>query len=233
MVFLRCFFVEKYVIIIFNMEEKIAKIKEWLGAGSINIFGLPMSGKDTVGVKLAESLSARFLSSGMIIRAMEAETRNHMSDQGNLIPSDVFFKWVLPYFDRDDLKGLPLVLSSVGRWAGEEDSVIDAAASADHPIKAVVLLNISEADVEKRWQTAHAAGRRLNAGPQEVRKDDTKIEIFRQRLNEFRVKTLPVVKHYQELGILLPVNADAPRETVMNSVVDALYNFATHQPDED
>ena len=51
------------------MDEKIQFIKEWLGTGSINIFGLPFSGKDTVGVRLAEDLGGRFLSSGMILRA--------------------------------------------------------------------------------------------------------------------------------------------------------------------
>ena len=38
------------------MEEKFEKIKEWLGTASVNIFGLPMSGKDTVGMRLAEKL---------------------------------------------------------------------------------------------------------------------------------------------------------------------------------
>ena len=56
------------------MDEKLQFIKTWLKTGSINIFGLPMSGKDTVGVRLAEDLGARFLSSGMIIRAMEEDT---------------------------------------------------------------------------------------------------------------------------------------------------------------
>ena len=53
------------------MEEKFSTIKNWLGTGSINIFGLPMAGKDTQGIKLAEALNAKFLSSGMIVRAME------------------------------------------------------------------------------------------------------------------------------------------------------------------
>ena len=57
------------------MDEKIATIKQWLGTGSINIFGLPMSGKDTQGIKLAEALNGKFLSSGMIIRAMEDQTK--------------------------------------------------------------------------------------------------------------------------------------------------------------
>ena len=55
-----------------NLNEKIEMIKNWLGTGSLNIFGLPMSGKDTVGMRLAEDLQAKFLSSGIIIRAYEA-----------------------------------------------------------------------------------------------------------------------------------------------------------------
>ena len=51
------------------MEEKIEAIRKWLGTGSINIFGFPMSGKDTQGVKLAEVLGGKLLSSGIIIRA--------------------------------------------------------------------------------------------------------------------------------------------------------------------
>ena len=135
------------------MEEKIAKIKDWLGTGSIDIFGLPMSGKDTVGIKLAEMLGARFLSSGMIIRAMEKETDKHYTDGGSLAPTDIFYEWVLPYFGREDLANTALILSSVGRWEGEEDKVMEAARDAGHPIKAAVLLNVSEADIEERWKT--------------------------------------------------------------------------------
>lgn len=208
------------------MEEKVEVIKNWLGYGSINIFGLPMSGKDTVGATLAEILGARLLSSGMIIRAMEAETRSHYSEQGDLIPSNVFYEWVLPYFGRDELRGSPLILSSVGRWVGEEGPVMDAAAESGHPIRAAVLLNISEADVEKRWHEAHDNGARIGL-PNEQRKDDAKIEIFKQRCEEFRTKTMPVLQNYQSIGLLLPVNADAPREVVVTNVLNALYDFAT------
>jgi cytidylate kinase len=55
------------------MEQKIEIIKNWLGTGSINVFGLPFSGKDTVGIRLAELLGAKFLSSGLILRAAEKE----------------------------------------------------------------------------------------------------------------------------------------------------------------
>ena len=125
------------------LASKLAQIKSWLGVGSINIFGLPMSGKDTVGVRLAEALGGKMLSSGMIIRAMESATSQHLTDAGELVPSDVFSQWVLPYFSRPELKDSPLILSSIGRWSGEENSVILEAEKSGHPIKAVLLLNIS------------------------------------------------------------------------------------------
>ena len=54
---------------------KVSNIKKWLGTGSINIFGLPMSGKDTVGKRLAELIGGEFLSSGDIIRDYEAKQK--------------------------------------------------------------------------------------------------------------------------------------------------------------
>ena len=207
------------------MEEKIEAIKKWLGTGSINIFGLPMSGKDTVGIKLAEMLGARFLSSGIIIRAMEQEQNQHYTDSGQLIPNDVFYKWVLPYFSRSDLADAPLVLSSVGRWSGEENYVMNAADDGGHPIKAVVVLNISEADVTERWNIVREHGVR-ESGEITKREDDKRREVFDTRIKEFNEKTVPVLKHYQELGLLVPVQADMTREEVLNLVVEKLYEYS-------
>ena len=157
---------------------------------------------------------------------MEKDTHKPLSASGKLIPSDIFANWVLPYFSRPELKDFPLILSSIGRWSGEEDAVMQFADIAGHPIKAVILLNISENDVIKRWKIVHNSGTREAASTEE-RADDKKIETFQVRLDEFRKKTLPVVLHYRSLGLLVQVNADAPRETVMNSVIDGLYDFIT------
>ena len=208
------------------MEEKIAKIKEWLGTGSINVFGLPMSGKDTVGVRLAEMLGAKFLSSGMIIRAMEAEEKSHMTDSGKLIPTDVFYDWVLPYFGREDLVGSPLILSSVGRWSGEEGEVMKAAENGGHPIKAAVLLNISEEEVLERFAIVKEAGKRDLSHTVDTRADDKDEETFRTRIREFNEKTVPVLKTYQQMGLLVPVRGNLDRQQVFELVVDELYKFA-------
>lgn len=215
------------------MEEQFQQIKNWLGIGSINIFGLPMSGKDTIGVRLAENLGAKFLSSGMIIRAIEQEKGENLSHEGKLIPQNVFFEWILPYFEREDLWKYPLILSSIGRWNGEENEVISVAKKTGHTIRAVVELQLTEQDVIERWEAAKILGDRG------LRPDDAKPEVFQTRIQEYREKTLPVLKHYQELGLLVSVPAAAPREEVFTNVVNALvsfskraYDFAPELPDD-
>lgn len=201
------------------MEDKIAAIKRWLGTGSINIFGYPMSGKDTQGVKLAEAVGGKLLSSGIIIRAKEAELHKNLTGKGNLIPTDTFYDWVLPYFEREDLKKYPLILSSIGRWFGEEDTVLETAEKSGHPIKAAVLLNISEADVIGRLEKLQILNDRG------LRQDDKDMNVFKNRLEEFRTKTMPVLEHYKKLGLLVNVNGDQSREEVFAEMIDKLYEY--------
>lgn len=203
------------------MDAQIQQIKAWLGIGSINIFGLPMSGKDTVGIQLAEKLGGKFLSSGMIIRAMEQAQGESLTHDGKLIASNVFFDWVLPYFERDDLWKYPLILSSIGRWAGEENEVLAVAKNSGHTIRAAVLLQLSDQDVIERWEAAKLLGDRG------LRADDADPQIFQTRITEFHEKTLPVLKHYQELGLLVSVPANTSRERVFENVVNALASFAS------
>lgn len=206
------------------MENEIAFIKNWLGTGSINIFGLPYSGKDTVGIRLAENLNGKFLSSGLIIReAKENRAIQKNVDAGLLAPTNQFYELVLPYFSREDLAPFPLMLSSIGRWSGEEVTVMNAADTSGHPIKAVVLLNISENDIKERWEQAQILQDRG------YRADDRKPEILKTRIDEFQTKTMPVIQYYKDLGLLIPVNADQPKEAVFVEVVKKLTEFAQSQ----
>ena len=198
------------------LEEKVAKVREWLGSGAINVFGLPMSGKDTVGARLAEVLGGRLLSSGEILREVEANTGEFLTKDGALTPTDRFADIVLPYFYRDELVEQPLVLSSVGRWSGEEGAVTEAAEKSGHPMKAVLLLDVSEADVWERWEMAQILADRAG------RADDADRAIFEKRLAEFREKTGPVILHYEKTGLLVHVRADGNRDEVFAAAIGAL-----------
>lgn len=203
------------------MDEKIDAVKKWLGEGSVNIFGLPMSGKDTQGMRLAEVLDGKFLSSGLIIRAMEAEMDTpSITASGQLLPTNLFYEWVLPYFERRDLWNKPLVLSSIGRWIGEETQVMSVAEGARHPIKAVVFLEISSEEARKRWYEAK------NLQDRGERPDDEDIDVFRKRIDEFKTKTIPVLKKYDEMGLLIWINGEQSRDEVFAEMIDKLYEYS-------
>lgn len=204
-------------------KDTIKYLKDWLGTGSINVFGLPYSGKDTVGIRLAESLGGKFLSSGLILREAEKNDKelNAELSQGMLASQDKFLSIVLPYFLRADIAEFPLVLSSVGRWSGEEYNVMAAARDSGHEIKAVVLLNVSEADVKDRWDQAQIINDRGE------RTDDDSAEVLEKRIAEFREKTMPVLETYRDLGLLINVKADTPKDEVFSEVVKKLVEFAS------
>lgn len=202
-----------------NLNEKIEMIKNWLDTGSLNIFGLPMSGKDTVGMRLAEDLQAKFLSSGIIIRAYEAEQNEDMTGSGKLIPTNTFYDIILPYFSRKELQNDSLILSSVGRWSGEEDKIMEAARVGGHEIKAVIMLDLTEEEVKKRFRAAKELNDRGG------RADDANMEVFETRLAEFREKTMPVLNHYDELKMLIKVPANQSRDEVYDTVIEKLIEF--------
>ncbi|MBR1802250.1 nucleoside monophosphate kinase [Candidatus Saccharibacteria bacterium] len=198
------------------MDEKVEKIKQWLGSGSINIFGLPMSGKDTVGKRLATLLGGEFLSSGDIIRDYELRQNDHMTENGELIPTNKFYDIVLPHFYTEALVDKPLVLSSIGRWEGEEDEVMKYTKDSGHEIKAVIYLKLKEEDVRNRWAAAKELGDRG------LRGDDADPAVFETRIEEFHEKTEPVLKHYNKLNLLLEVDASGTRDEVFDNVMNAL-----------
>lgn len=210
------------------MDNNIAIIRQWLGTGSINVFGLPFSGKDTVGIRLAETLGAKFLSSGLILRAAEKQDSDLLKEMssGMLANTDKFRTIVLPYLSRQDLEGFPLVLSSVGRWEGEEYDVMVAANDAGHPIKAAVLLNVSEAEVSKRWEDARVIQDRGQ------REDDRERKVLDTRIEEFISKTMPVIETYRKRGILIPINAHGTKDEVFMNVLNGILQFIQQEQRE-
>ena len=199
--------------------EKIAKIKKWLGSGSINIFGRPFAGKDAQGIRLAKLFDGNLVGGGEILRgsAMPNHIKEYMRT-GKLIPTNDYVDIVLPYLSQPNFKGKPLLLSSVGRWHGEEDGVVKSLDDSNHPLKAVVFLDISNDESYTRW-----LAREVN-NDRSKRHDDTK-EILDIRFSEFEQKTLPVFDYYNKLGILISVNGKQSRDDVTKDIIEKLYKL--------
>lgn len=201
--------------------EHLDKIKRWLGAGAINIFGLPFAGKDTHGRELAHLLDASLLGSGDILRKSDLPPDiKAINDSGVLPPSDVFLKFFTPHLSKKEFAGKPMILSSVGRWIGEETGILQASNDAGHPIKAVVYLRLAEDLVHQRWEASRQTGDRGERADDDLHK----LEI---RIDEFNKKTLPVIEEYRKMGMLIEVNSDADRHEVLENILARLFVVAT------
>lgn len=198
-------------------DKELKKIKEWLGSGTINIFGLPFSGKDTHGRVLAELFNAPLLGGGQILRNSEIppELKKEL-DAGVLFPTQEFRRIVTPYLKHEEFAGRPLILSSVGRWHGEEQGVIQATEAAGHPTKAVIYLQLSPELVYHRYEASKEIGDR------EERADDA-MHILDTRIEEFNTKTLPVIEEYRELGLLIEVSNEGNRKEVLENILARLF----------
>ena len=195
-------------------------ITQWLGTGAINIFGLPFAGKDTHGHRLAELFGASIMGGGDILRNSVIPPHvKEIIDSGRLAPTDDYVRIVLPYLSREEFADRPLVLSSVGRWHGEEPGVIEAAAAANHPLKAVLFLSVSEAVAHERFVTSREDETRGE------RADDAE-HILATRFTEFRDKTLPVIESYREKGMLIEVDGNPPKDEVHQTILRGLLRLA-------
>lgn len=201
---------------VIGFENKIEQIKTWLGAGSINFFGLPFAGKDTHCNELAELLGGVVIGGGDILRSKDTPSHvlEHI-DKGSLAPTDEYLRIVLPYFSRKEFKGKPLILSSVGRWHGEEAGVLEATAESGHPLRLVIHLEISVDEVRRRWRTAQ------NLKDRGERLDDAE-HVLNNRLEEFNTKTLPVIEFYKDQGMLIEIDGMPERADVLKDILDQL-----------
>jgi adenylate kinase len=200
--------------------QEIQKIKEWLGSGSINIFGLPFAGKDTHSQELAAQLDGVILGGGDILR--NSTIPNHVReamDQGKLAPTDEFVQIVLPYLSSEEFTGKPLVLSSVGRWRGEEEGVLQAAKASGHELKAVIFLHIDQSVALDRWEHSQ---QHMTRGK---RADDAH-HILDVRFEEFNTKTLPVIDYYRTKGLLIEIDGTPSVARVSQDILDALFTIA-------
>lgn len=210
-----------YMINTLLSPEHFELITKWLGTGTINIFGLPFAGKDTHGSTLAELFDAPLIGGGEILRAgaLPAELKEDF-EAGILTPQDTYLRVVTPYLSKQEFEGKPLILSSVGRWIGEEEGILKATEASGHPTKAVIYLHLAEDIVHKRWEKSQLKGDRGE------RADDAE-HVLETRIQEFREKTLPVIEVYREKGLLIEINSDAEKDEVIESILARLIVLAS------
>lgn len=201
--------------------RQLEEIKTWLGSGSINIFGMPFAGKDTLAHNLARELRGQIISGGDILRSSPDQVKiKQLMQTGELFPTDFYLGIILPFISQPSLKGKPLLLSSVGRWSGEEPTIMRACDTSGHPIRIVIHLNIDPDTVWKRFETSQSLQDRSH------RHDDAR-HVLEVRLREYQKKTLPVIEFYKQHNLLIDIDGQKMIEDTTEAALDHIYIFST------
>lgn len=196
-------------------------VRQWLGTGSLNLFGLPFAGKDTQAYRLSNLLKAPAPISGGDILRKRLDLPSHVReimDRGELIPIDEYLATVTPYLGQAGFVGHPLVLSSVGRYKGEEEGVMKALKSAGHPLRAVIWIEVDEEVIRQRQAESDHETRGTRA--------DDDLETLETRLLEYEAKTKPVLDFYAERSLLLAIDGNGSLDEVTRRILTSLHDFA-------
>jgi len=196
------------------LSGEIEYLTRTIGTGSILMLGPPRGGKGTQSKRLAVMLGGVTESSGDLFRtaALDPEIKSQL-DGGDLVDSEAFFQLILPQFGKPEYTGKLLILDAVGRKKGEEQETMRVMSELNHPSKVVVRIIVGDEETRRRGREGEA-----------VRADDG-AEEHEHRLDEFHEHTDPVIKYYENLGLLITVNGEQDEGGVTWDIIRLLYQY--------
>jgi adenylate kinase len=171
------------------------------------VLGPPASGKGTQSQLLADRLGAAHLSSGQALRDTRDPAIAARLARGELARTEDFLAVVGEALAAVPAAS-PIVLDSVGRMLPEAEWLLATLERLGRPLRAVVYLDVAEAEAVTR-----ATGR---GRPD----DDPTAQPLRWK--RFRQETLPVVDMYRGRGVLVTVDGNGSIDETAARVIDAL-----------
>jgi len=181
------------------------------------LMGPPGAGKGTQAEVIAERLSIPAISTGDIFRKnvsqkteLGVQAKRYM-DSGDYVPDEITNAMVRARLAEQDaldgflLDGYPRTVAQVA----ELDSML---ADSGRQIDAVVVLTVDQDEVVQRL---------LHRAHKEGRVDDTE-EVMRHRQEVYAQQTAPLIKTYDDRGMLVEVDGMGPVEAVTSRVFEAL-----------
>lgn len=208
---------------------------------NIILIGPPGAGKGTQAGKLEDERGMVQLSTGDMLRAaVAAETpvglqAKAVMERGDLVSDDIVTGILSDRLDEDDVKG-GFILDGYPRTEAQAHSLDALLAEKGMTLDHVIELEVDEAALVERitgrFTCAHCGegfhdtfkrpaveGVCDVCGSKEFkRRPDDNAETVKQRLEEYRKKTAPIVPHYEPKGIVRRIDGMADIETVGGSI---------------
>jgi adenylate kinase len=204
------------------------------------LMGPPGCGKGTQAKMLEERYGIVQLSTGDMLRAalrdgsaVGLEAKKYM-DAGSLVPDNVIVDVMRARLEQHDCaKGY--ILDGFPRTLGQARALDALLVTMDQPLSAVIALMVPDDEVVRRL-----AGRRMctkcgtgyhvefhapstsnvcdKCGAVLYQRDDDNETTIRARLGVYEAQTLPLIKHYCELGLMHEVKGVGSLEEIFDAI---------------
>lgn len=183
------------------------------GDAKLVLLGPPGSGKGTQAEILAGELGVPHVSTGDMLRGAVEEGSalgrkvEGIMNAGALVDDGTMAEVVRERLARPDGRD-GFLLDGYPRNLAQAETLEAILSASDRGLDAVVLLEVPEEEL-----VARAAGR--------GRSDDSE-DVVRERLRVYREKTEPLVEHYDERGLLRPVDGVGSIGDVTGRILEAI-----------
>ncbi len=215
--------------------------------------GPPGAGKGTQAARMAERFSVRHASTGDIFRRAAAQgselgrTVKQYLDSGTLVPDEltsrVVEEMVVACEQSYILDGYPRTLQQgqdLEAMLDERGQSLDAVLYFDVPDDVAVerltgrlVCSRCGANYHRTFMPPRRDGLCDGCdGPLSVRSDSSE-EVVRERLAQYREKTLPLVQFYEDKGLLARIDASTPPDEVARRTETVLSETAFAGPDRE
>ncbi len=174
--------------------------------------GPPGAGKGTQASLLCESHGLRHLSTGDLLRSEVAaaselgKEAEAVMNRGELVSDSLVLAIVKAQLN--SLTNQGWLLDGFPRNVAQAEALDPLLTELNQPIQAVLLLELDDGVLMERM---------LMRG-----RDDDNKSVILNRLDVYRKQTAPLIQHYKNLDLLLPVKAQGSIETVAARIQEVL-----------
>jgi adenylate kinase len=216
----------------------------------IVLLGAPGSGKGTQSQLLVQAYGIPQISTGDLLREAVSKSTNlgrtakAAMDAGKLVDDATVLGMIRERFAKPDAqKGF--ILDGFPRNIAQAEALETLLKELGLPLQAVVLLNLDLGILFKRLtgrRICEGCGRVFNiytspsgspsgtslhcdkcgGTPRLIQRPDDREEVIGKRLEVFEAQTKPLIKYYEQHGLLRIVHADADVQTVFKSIQTAV-----------
>jgi adenylate kinase len=208
--------------------------------------GAPGSGKGTQSQLLVAAYGVPQVSTGDLLReAVSKKTElgqkaKAAMDAGKLVDDSIVLGMIRERLAQPDA-ATGFILDGFPRNIVQAQALTQLLTELKQPLEAVVLLNVELGILFKRLsgrRVCEGCGRVFNiySAPVDdalhcdksggkhrlIQRPDDREEVIGKRLEVFEAQTKPLIKHYQDAGLLRVVDADASVDTVFQSIQNAV-----------